>query len=151
MHVALEWERMKKCFKCLKNKPLNQFYTHKQMGDKHLGKCKDCTKKDAKKRYEDPVAKKKIVEYERLRFKNPKRKNKIREYQLKRRNLHPGKERAYRVVFRALRTGKIIKLPCMVCGNSKSQAHHQDYRSPLKVKWLCFKHHREQHGQKVSS
>lgn len=31
-----------------------------------------------------------------------------------------------------------------------SQAHHEDYARPLDVRWLCFKHHRETHGQQVN-
>lgn len=47
----------------------------------------------------------------------------------------------------ALTTGKIVKLPCQVCGEIKVEAHHTDYSKPLEVEWLCRKHHLEVHKQ----
>lgn len=44
--------KTKKCFKCSIEKPLNEYYKHKKMGDGHLNKCKNCTKSDVKKRHD---------------------------------------------------------------------------------------------------
>jgi hypothetical protein len=43
-------ENKKTCFKCNTEKPLSDYYKHKQMGDGHLGKCKECTKNYSDKR-----------------------------------------------------------------------------------------------------
>lgn len=142
---------MKKiCFKCKKLKDIDDFYVHKEMADGHLNKCKLCTKKDVQERYNDPVGRLKIVAYEKERFKSPKRKKKILEYQRRRRARNKGKNIARQKLNKAVALGLIIKKPCERCGDAKSQAHHTDYRKPLDVSWLCFRHHREEHGQKVS-
>jgi len=120
------------------------------MADGHLGKCKECAKADVTKRYYDPVARLRIVAYERARFKDPKRKAKILTYTRSRRSRVPEKCQAYRELRAALRKGILERLPCQVCGEKKSQAHHTDYSKPLDVLWLCFRHHREAHGQKVN-
>ena len=71
----------KKCFKCGPEKELSEFYVHKQMGDGHLNKCKDCTKNDVKVKYEENIQSEEYVEKERLRgrtkYEKYKYKNKI--------------------------------------------------------------------------
>lgn len=46
-----------------------------------------------------------------------------------------------------IKRGKIEKKPCLVCGNTKSEAHHEDYSKPLDVKWFCRFHHLKYHGK----
>lgn len=41
----------------------------------------------------------------------------------------------------AIKNGTLKRLPCEVCGDEKSQAHHTDYTKHLEIKWLCRKHH----------
>ena len=131
---------MKKCFKCLKVKPLSEFYKHKQMADGHLNKCKDCTKKDS-------------TEYRNLNI------DVCREYDRKRGNRQPtGYLKAYRknnsakysattAVNNAVRAGILIPMPCECCGSKglKTHAHHDDYRKPLDVRWLCPVCHKAWH------
>jgi hypothetical protein len=45
----------------------------------------------------------------------------------------------------ALKAGKIQKLPCLVCGEIKVEAHHTDYSRPIDIVWLCKPHHIELH------
>ncbi len=54
----------------------------------------------------------------------------------------PKKAYARGCVGRAIRKGTLKKQPCH-CGEVKVQGHHEDYNKPLKVEWLCIKHHRK--------
>ena len=47
----------------------------------------------------------------------------------------------------ALRSGKIVRQPCEVCGCEEVEGHHEDYSKPLEVRWLCKAHHLEAHEQ----
>lgn len=50
-----------------------------------------------------------------------------------------------------LKRGKIIKEPCIVCGDVNSQMHHPNYDKPLLVIWYCRKHHLELHKKQAQS
>lgn len=138
-------ESMKKrCFRCGKRKALAEFYAHPMMADGRLGKCKECTKGDVSANYRATKTAKQA--YERERNKRPERKLARLRYARNRRERDPDRALARSRVFYAIKSGKLERKPCRVCGE-KAQAHHEDYSKPLDVDWLCFKHHRQVHGQ----
>lgn len=61
------------------------------------------------------------------------------------------KTSAHNAVANAIRSGEISRLPCLVCGSTEAQAHHEDYSKPLDVEWLCEKHHAERHWSEVGT
>lgn len=137
--------KTKVCFKCNVEKSLNEFYAQPGMADGHLGKCKACTKRDVRKNY--AKHREQYAEYERVRFQKPERKAYALEYQRRYRAANPEKYKARSIVHNVIRDGKLTRQSCEVCGDTESEAHHDDYSRPLEVRWLCFKHHRELHGQ----
>lgn len=58
---------------------------------------------------------------------------------------NPKKRRAHLAVAKAKRTGTLKPQPCVVCRAEPAEAHHPDYDDPLRVEWLCPKHHKEAH------
>lgn len=58
---------------------------------------------------------------------------------------HPDREKAKQAVAVAVRSGRLSRLPCQVCGATRAQAHHDDYTRRLDVIWLCATHHGEMH------
>ena len=63
---------------------------------------------------------------------------------------HPERYIAKCMVASALRRGELIRQPCSICGDPRSQAHHPNYAEPLNVIWLCKRHHTEIHSKEVS-
>lgn len=55
---------------------------------------------------------------------------------------------ADRAVYGAIKSGRLVRQPCEVCGEYESEAHHDDYEQPLAVRWLCRSHHRAVHSGK---
>jgi len=147
------------CVSCEKEKELHSgFYSHAKMADGYLNHCKECVKSRVKlHRAENDH----VREYDRYRYYNNEERKKYSKTQSKQwvienkdlalqRNKewikrNPEKHNAHNIVNRALRSKKLIKTPCVVCGNLRSEAHHEDYSKPLEVIWLCRTHHAERH------
>lgn len=71
----------------------------------------------------------------------------LRAYTLEWRKRFPGRRRAHVLVARALKDG-VLKRPnvCARCATATyTVAHHEDYRRPLKVVWLCDTCHGVRH------
>lgn len=82
-----------------------------------------------------------------------------RKYKKKYTDLTPDqkqKEACRSYARKCLRKGILERKPCWECGNEKTEMHHDDYRFPLSVKWLCrlchaklHKDHRDKKGLQV--
>lgn len=149
---------MKICFKCQQEKPLSEFYVHKQMTDGHLNKCKVCTKLDAKNRTDhlqetnfEWVEK----ELERHRDKSSKARSLgkvsspsvIASARERWQSANKHKRKAHHAVNNAVRDKRLTKQPCEFCGSEETQAHRDDYSKPLEVRWLCVPHHAQVHRE----
>lgn len=135
---------MKPCIKCGIKKPLTEFYKHSMMADGFLNKCKVCCKEDARERRFGP-RREYVLEYDRQRAYRPERLNENKRRSKKYRQDFPDRYSAHQKVASALKSGKLVALPCLICGE-KAEAHHPDYGRPLDVVWLCPSHHRQTHA-----
>ena len=136
----------KKCFKCGQTKNFDEFYKHSRMADGHLGKCKECTKKDVHEHRKKNIER--IRAYDRQRGKLPRRIKKCVEYNRKYNKDYPERYAAKILLNNAIRSGR-IKRPerCSVC-NKKTRicGHHEDYYKPLDVVWVCQVCHKRIHN-----
>lgn len=144
----------KECFKCGIVKPLNEYYKAKKMVDGHLGKCKECTKKDCLDNYRHNMqdhdwrmkerARGRVKQHQYQPYRKPPSLEKQREYQQKWREKNALKLAAHQAVNKAVHAGTLVRQLCEIC-NDVAETHHEDYNKPLEVKWLCVKHHKELH------
>jgi hypothetical protein len=86
---------------------------------------------------------------------NPKNKESVFKRKLKYRLKYEADKKnkqkvsAGNVLRMAIYDGRVKRLPCEICGNPKTHGHHEDYSKKLLVKWLCPKHHKEAHKNKL--
>ena len=90
--------------------------------EKHLEKCKRRSKECTQRRWQ------KILIYSRQYYKK-----------------NAAIKKVQRQAYLALKRGVLKKQDCIICGNPKSEMHHENYDRPLEVIWLCPQHHRRRH------
>lgn len=135
---------MKTCPKCKTEKPLLDFQKDSSRKDKLHPWCRDCVNFSWRERYKNGYRethlKKKWMGGD---------KNRIREYNLRKKKKWGIKLKAQQTLRNAVRAGKVIMKPCEKCGHKKVHGHHENYKKPLEVIWLCDTHHKEIHGRIV--
>lgn len=142
---------MKTCKTCKIEKDDCQYYSN----DKS---CKDCRTAKVRANREKNIEK--YREFDRQRANNPERvaaraayaktdagKAAIRRAHVKWENKHPKRKHAVTTVSNAVRDGRLLKQPCIVCGETEVEGHHPDYDRPLDVVWLCVAHHKQLHAE----
>lgn len=162
--------RIKKCSKCEEIKVVDYFYK-KNTVDGYRSSCIECHKKQGREYRENnpnknreyykqnkekikknvKIWKNNNIKQNRKNGKDWRERNKEKlriersEYK-KEYNKRPEEYKKLKCRTKTsylVKTGKLIKQPCDVCGEVKVEAHHVDYSKPLKVEWLCRKHHIE--------
>ncbi len=120
---------LKTCKGCGNHLAAGEYYAHPSTLDRLQPQCKTCMKGATTRRRIETnyAAQRKYEKSERGRA------------------MRFAHDQARMQLHYAIRTGKLIPLPCWECG-AKAEAHHPDYGSPLDVVWLCSLHHKQLHA-----
>ena len=125
---------MKKCGRCLRIKDVSEFNKNKYSKTGYRSQCKECMKKE-RARLRDHYKEWRTTEERRVWY---------ADYRKERYQKDKSKISARNKTNWAIKTGTLVRMPCVNCG-AKAEAHHPDYDRPLDVVWLCPKHHKEAH------
>ena len=127
---------MKKCSKCKGEKDINLFYKNRGEEDGYHHACKDCEARRDKNR----VSKKNYLadpDYHKRAWEKWHLKN--------------GEQfKVNMKIINLIAEGKLERGNCEVCGELKAEAHHCNYRYPLRINWLCKTHHSELHRNLIN-
>lgn len=132
---------MKTCNRCGKEKELSEFNKDRAASDGLQHSCKVCNKERSSKWRQDNPDMAAATDRKWQQDNKDKKSAINHKYELS----NPEKRRAKDAIAYAIKSGKLKRLPCVICGNPKSHGHHGDYSKVLSVDWLCHKHHMRKH------
>ncbi|MDB4567453.1 hypothetical protein N9104_01695 [Pseudomonadales bacterium] len=141
--------KVKVCKRCGESLCISSFSRDATQKDGLFYYCKDCNRKRAREYYH----RNKLKMNEKHKVWRKDNMDIVRESARKyrmRKMLTPSgrKELKARDTFQyQVRIGNIERESCVVCGDDKSVGHHEDYRLPLEVIWLCEQHHKDRHAE----
>lgn len=132
----------KRCKKCEIVKPIESFNKKRGCVGGIKPNCRDCeTAHERARRKAKNLGKKYSDAYNKS---NPGKRTEIKR-KWDKKNMH--KKRAIWRVWHAKQTGQLVPEPCIRCGSDNSHGHHEDYRKPLDVTWLCRRCHATRHRE----
>lgn len=144
-------ESGKACRKCLKFKHYEDFPNEKRNKDGKSARCRKCEIKRSgewAKTKGKEKRKASIKKYQGTKIGKEAKSRANKNYVPKYRKQWPNKYKAHNMVNNAIKSKKLFKEPCEVCGAIESvHAHHDDYLKPLNVRWLCAAHHKQWHDE----
>jgi len=127
------------------------------MRDGHLNACKTCFGKSVRAYRRTPEGKamakrerekhaEKYTEWKRTYKKTDKGRASAARYAAN--SYNPARNGAQQAIKQALKFGRIQRLPCLICGEQNSMAHHPSYARDMRlaVTWLCVHHHNQLHN-----
>ncbi len=133
---------MKTCTKCKKSKPLADFQPEPRYETGVRSRCRECFNlANALYRSQHPE----LVTERKRRYRTRNRKA-IRDNERLYRSNHPERGRAKTNLYCAVKSGKLSRRPCEICGGLDVHGHHFDYDRQLDVVWLYRSHHMKLHG-----
>jgi len=150
----------KTCFKCNLEQELSSYQKDKANKDGLKGTCKKCLStyhriykgensiiRNSEYRLKHAQAQKKYRDKKKLNgtYKYYRGNRTLQSERWRNKQENKIKKSAHDKLYLAMKRGNIIKKPCVVCNDLKSNGHHEDYSKPLDVIWLCNKHHYEHH------
>jgi hypothetical protein len=140
----------KVCHDCKQIKLLTEF-AHTKTGH-YMSYCKECRKTHDKKYRDSEKGKQKIKEYHKAYGRTTQRKAYVKtlnhrpdmkqkqKIRMHKYNVDPKnkiKHAAQQKARYAIKTGKLLKDICFICGKSNTKGHHPNYNNPLYIVFLC--------------
>lgn len=138
--------KSKLCTGCGERKALIDFHPRRASKDGLSYSCKECQRAYDKARASLPRRVSARTRYQQTEIGRAAA-NRAKKAYVER---NPLKRAAHIAVGNALRLGKLSRQACERCGDKATEAHHDDYSKPLKVRWLCKMHHVEAHASEAA-
>jgi hypothetical protein len=131
---------MKTCSTCKISQPLSNFQKCVTRKDGHQYRCRECQNALTRAAWH------KNGDKNRARNRAYKRTEAGLDSSSRWSKSNREKRNAQKMVQVAVLSGKLVRKPCVKCGD-KAEGHHEDYSKPLDVVWLCQAHHAERHRE----